>query len=105
MGAHVLDQAGGLTGSVVLLRDLAVLEDLQRGIALDGELAARLLAGLGAVDFGEGDRRIVAAEELSSTGEFRFEFLAVAAPGGGGERVVLWTRQRNNGGGGDGCCV
>lgn len=69
-----------LSWSIVLLGDFAPLENLQRGISLDVELAAGILASFCAVDFGQGDRGVIATQQFSGLCEFRFQFLAVAAP-------------------------
>jgi len=80
LGAHVLGNTSGLTWSIVVLRHFVLAEDLQRGVAADGVLAAGLLASFRAVNLGQFDWRIVVLHELRRLGVLGLQSLAVAAP-------------------------
>ena len=80
--SHVLDDAVRITRSLILLRELARLEDFQGGVAGHSELAADLLSALliRAVHFRQRDSRIRGLEGRGSLLVLRGQALAVTAP-------------------------
>lgn len=61
---HVLHDSGGFAGSIVVGRDLSVLEDLERWVSRHLELVASFLSGLGTVDLDEADWWLLAAQQF-----------------------------------------
>ena len=80
---HVLDDAGGFSGAVVFGAELAPAEDFQGGVALDLEPVAGVLSGLGTVNLGQMDWRVIVQQVLGGLFEFRLQFLTMAAPANG----------------------
>lgn len=78
LGLNKLGERGDGAGALVLLDELAVLEELDGGVAVDAVLGAGGRVG-GAVDLGDGELALGGGGQLVPGGR---EALAVAAPGG-----------------------
>ena len=77
---HVLGDAAGVSGTVVVLAELSAAEDLEGGVAPHLKPVASVLADLCAVDFGQGDKRVVGQQVLGGPVELGLQFFAVSTP-------------------------